>query len=149
MKVLGSPQMGFGDFELNIQNVTMRSDDIQNIILPYCGELPSGIGNVLYAQIYLNVQLIQDARVVLIISRLGKKPIRRPVSSSVSEIVSILDQFFGQDDTGLSPYWTGIWHGNYITWKQVMENPVRLVSAISAMTQEQRDKLRKILDTEM
>ena len=34
MKVLGGPLVGFGDFELNIADITMHSDNEQNIMLP-------------------------------------------------------------------------------------------------------------------
>ena len=146
MKVLGGPLVGFGDFELNIADITMHSDNEQNIMLPYHGSLSPEIANIQHAHIYINVQLMQDAKIVLIFNRIGERPIRRPVSASVSEIRTILDQFFDQDDTGLSPYGAGLWQGDYITWRQIMEDPSRLAGAIRTMTTAQRIKLREILD---
>ena len=141
MKVSSSPLVDFGGFELDAAKITLRSDDEKDIMLPYRGPLPRGLGVLdgnRMAHIYLNVQLAQRAKIVLVLHH-GQNLVRpnRPLEMTTEEIRELLDRFFDQEDTGLAPYWHGVWQAHYIEWRR-----------FATMTPEQRRSYAEEFGTE-
>jgi len=150
MKVVNSLVEDFGDFELDATAIDLRSASDQDILLPYRGELPKKISMASSAHIYLNIQLSQQMKVVLVATMENGKKIRRPLDATTEEIMDLLDRFFDQkDSSGLTPYWLGVWQTNYTTWKQLTRRPDRLVSFLDTISAQDRMYLLKYLTGEI
>ena len=109
MKVLNSLVEDFGGFALDANAIDLRSASKDNIMLPYHGTLPAQLSEASGAQIYLNIQVSQPIRVVLVISGSGRKKERYALEATTEEIKFLLDRFFDQkENSGLSAYWLGI-----------------------------------------
>lgn len=149
MKVVNSLVEDFGGFELDATAIDLRNVSDQDIMLPYRGALPKQMSDASSAHLYLNIQLSQQARIVLIVTNDKGKKIRRPLEATAEEIMALLDRFFDQkDNTGLSPYWLGIWQANYMTWRQITNCPERLLSFLDSLSTNDRAYLLKYLAQE-
>lgn len=149
MKVVNSLVEDFGGFELDAAAVELRSVSDQDIMLPYRGALPKQMSTASSAHLYLNIQLSQQARIVLVVTTDKGKKLRRPLEATAEEIMALLDQFFDQkDSTGLSPYWLGIWQAHYTTWKQITRCPDRLASFFDSLSTNDKAYLLKYLTQE-
>ncbi len=135
----------YGDFELDINAVGMRSVSLNDIRLPYSGELPAQMRPVQSAYVYLNVQLVQGVRLVLLTDNGAGKCSRRPLDASNEEIISLLDRFFTQDagSTGLEDYWLGVWQAYYIEWRKIVTSPSRLLDVISNLSDRDKQFLQQ------
>lgn len=144
MHIVNSIMTNFGDFELDTSSIGMRSISETDIKLPYTGSLPDQILAVSSAYVYLNIQLVQGARLVLVVKGEGKD-IKRPLEASSEEIIALLDKFFNQhmDDTGIAQYWLGVWQAHYIEWKKIMTGPDRLFTILSTLSVKDREFLQK------
>ena len=104
MKVVNSLVEDFGGFELDATAIDLRSVSDQDIMLPYRGALPKQMSDASSAHLYLNIQLSQQARIVLMVTNDKGKKIRRPLEATAEEIMALLDRFFDQkDNTGGRP----------------------------------------------
>ncbi len=149
MKFVNSLVEDFGNFELDATAIELRSASNQNIMLPYHGDLPKKMRMASSAHIYLNIQLSQKAKVVLVATMGDGNKIRRPLDATAEEIVDLLDHFFDQkDNSGLDPYWLGVWQTNYITWKQLTYHPDHLVSFFDSLSDQDKAYLLKYLTRE-
>lgn len=149
MYIVSSMLTNFGDFEVDTSAIGMRSISDTDIKLPYSGQLPEQMPMVSSAYIYLNVQLTQGARLVLVARGKGED-IKRPLKASNEEIIALLNKFFGQkqDATGVAQYWLGVWQAHYIEWKQIVTSPNRLLSILSTLPVQDREFLhRHMMDT--
>ena len=111
MRIANNVIMGFNSFELNASAVGLRSTSATDIKLPYSGELPEHMRSVQSAYVYLNVQLIQGVRLVLVTDGGKGREQKRFLEASNEEIIALLDKFFEQERnaTGLEDYWLGVW----------------------------------------
>lgn len=149
MKVVNSLVEDFGDFELDATAIELRSASDQDIMLPYRGELPKKMSMASSAHIYLNIQLSQQTKIALVVTMETGKKIRRPLDATAEEIMDLLDRFFDQkDNSGLSPYWMGVWQANYITWKQLTHRPASLISFFDTLSDQDKVYLLKYLARE-
>lgn len=114
MHIVNSMAANFGKYDLDVSAVGMRSISETDIKLPYTGVLPVQMSASSGAYVYLNIQLAQGARLVLVAHGKGKD-IKRPLEASSEEIIALLDEFFkqNQDATGLAQYWLGVWQAHY------------------------------------
>ena len=140
MRIVSSIVKDYGGYELDVNAVGMRSVSFKDIKLPYSGTLPEQIRPVQAAYVYLNVQLVQGARLVLVVDNGKGKNLKRPLDASSEEIITLLDRFFKQatDSTGLDDYWLGVWQAHYIEWKKAITAPDRLLEIISTMPEKDR-----------
>jgi len=145
MQIVNNVIRGFNSFELDANAVEMRSASATDIRLPYSGKLPKHMRPVQSAYVYLNVQLIQGARLVLVIDGGKSKKQKRFLEASDDEIITLLDKFFEQErnDTGLEDYWLGMWQAHYIEWKKFTTRPDRLLEAISTLSDQDKRSLQK------
>lgn len=144
MHIKNSIIADFGNFELDASAVTLRSLSDEDIKLPYAGVLPQQMFLATDAYIYFNVQVTQNVNVVLVVNLENGKQMRRPLQVSDEELISLLDEFFGQPSqvTGLKPYYLGLWWAHYIDWKKVVTGPDRLLSIISSLSINDKSKLK-------
>ena len=84
MHIVNSMAANFGKYDLDVSAVGMRSISETDIKLPYTGVLPVQMSASSGAYVYLNVQLAQGARLVLVAhgearisSVLSKRPVKR------------------------------------------------------------------------
>lgn len=146
MKVLNSLVEDFGGFALDADAIDLRSASEDNIMLPYHGPLPAHLSGVSSAQIYLNIQVSQPIKVVLVVFSNGRKKDRFILETTAEEIKSLLDRFFDQkENSGLSAYWLGIWQANYITWRQLTVCPSRLTAFLDGISDRDRAYLLEYL----
>ena len=129
MHIVNSMAANFGKYDLDVSAVGMRSISETDIKLPYTGVLPVQMSASSGAYVYLNVQLAQGARLVLVAHGKGKD-IKRPLEASSEEIIALLDGFFkqNQDATGLAQYWLGVWQAHYTEWRKIVTGPDRLLT---------------------
>ena len=80
MHIVNSMAANFGKYDLDVSAVGMRSISETDIKLPYTGVLPVQM-SAPSAYVYLNVQLAQGARLVLVAHGKGKD-IKRPLEAS-------------------------------------------------------------------
>lgn len=134
----------FSKYDLDISAVGLQSISETDIKLPYTGSLPAQMSTSSSAYVYLNVQLAQGARLVLVVHSKGKD-IKRPLEASSEEIIALLDRFFKQrqDTTGLSQYWLGIWQAHYTEWRKIVTGPDRLLTILSSLSVTDREFLCK------
>ena len=81
MHIVNSMAANFGKYDLDVSAVGMRSISETDIKLPYTGVLPVQMSASSGAYVYLNVQLAQGARLVLVAHGKGKD-IKRPLEAS-------------------------------------------------------------------
>lgn len=145
MRIANNVIRGFNSFELDTNAVGLRSTSATDIKLPYSGELPEHMRPVQSAYVYLNVQLIQGVRLVLVTDSGKGKEQKRFLEASGEEIIALLDSFFGQERnaTGLEDYWLGVWQTHYIEWKKFTTGPDRLLEAISTLSDQDKRFLQK------
>ena len=70
----------------------------------------------------------------------------REVKSSREELDDILGGLFtdpNHDNTGLSPYWEGVYHAHYIGWRRKASST--LAQFLDGLTDAQRDKGLRLL----
>ena len=72
MHIVNSMAANFGKYDLDVSAVGMRSISETDIKLPYTGALPVQMSASSGAYVYLNVQLAQGARLVLVAHGKGK-----------------------------------------------------------------------------
>lgn len=72
MHIVNSMAANFGKYDLDVSAVGMRSISETDIKLPYTGVLPVQMSASSGAYVYLNVQLAQGARLVLVAHGKGK-----------------------------------------------------------------------------
>lgn len=144
MHIVNSMIASFGKYDLDISAVGMRSISDTDIKLPYTGALPVEMSASPSVYVYLNVQLVQGARLVLVAHGNGKD-IKRPLEASSEEIIALLDGFFKQDQdvTGLAQYWLGVWQAHYIEWRKIVTGPDRLLTILSSLSVTDREFLCK------
>lgn len=130
-------------FELDTNGIGLRSMSEKDIKLPYTGTLPQQMSSVSSAYVYLNVQLTQGARLILVVQD-GSRTIKHPLKASTEEIVALLDRFFKQTDntTGLTQYWLGLWQAHYIEWRRIATGPKQLLTIISTLSEQDRKFLQ-------
>lgn len=97
MHIVNSMAANFGKYDLDVSAVGMRSISETDIKLPYTGVLPVQM-SASSAYVYLNVQLAQGARLVLVAHGKGKD-IKRPLEASSEEIIALLDGFSSKTET--------------------------------------------------
>ena len=144
MHIVNSMAANFGNYDLDVSAVGMRSISETDIKLPYTGVLPVQMSASSGAYVYLNVQLAQGARLVLVAHGKGKD-IKRPLEASSEEIIALLDGFFkqNQDATGLAQYWLGVWQAHYTEWRKIVTGPDRLLTILSSLSVTDREFLCK------
>lgn len=144
MHIVNSIGLNFGNFDLDASAVKMRSISETDIKLPYTGALPAQMSASTGAYVYLNVQLTQGARLVLVARGKGKD-IKRPLEASSEEIIALLDGFFKQNPeaTGLAQYWLGVWQAHYAEWRKVVTGPGRLLAILSSLPITERKFLQE------
>lgn len=144
MHIVNSMAANFGKYDLDVSAVGMRSISETDIKLPYTGALPVQMSASSGAYVYLNVQLAQGARLVLVAHGKGKD-IKRPLEASSEEIIALLDGFFkqNQDATGLAQYWLGVWQAHYTEWRKIVTGPDRLLTILSSLSVTDREFLCK------
>lgn len=98
MHIVNSMAANFGKYDLDVSAVGMRSISETDIKLPYTGALPVQMSASSGAYVYLNVQLAQGARLVLVAHGKGKD-IKRPLEASSEEIIALLDGFSSRTKT--------------------------------------------------
>ena len=144
MQVVDRMMRSLDGLDLDVKSVGLKSVSESDIKLPYLGDL-SGKMLAESASIYLNVQPTQRVRALLVVKGKSGEVIKRPLQVSSGEIVALLDKFFQQDqeDTGLSPYWLGLWQAHYIDWRKIVTGPDRLLEILYTLTKEDRASLIK------
>lgn len=144
MHIVNSIMANFRDFKLDTSAIGMRSISETDIKLPYTGLLPDQMSAASNAYVYLNVQLAQGARLVLVVKG-NDKSIKRPLEASSEEIITLLDKFFSQhmEDTGVTQYWLGVWQAHYIEWKKIVTGPDHLLAILSTLSVKDREFLQK------
>ncbi len=146
MKVLSSLVEDFGGFALDVNAIDLRSVSEDSIMLPYHGPLPAHLSGTSGAQIYLNIQVSQPIKVILVVSNNEIKKKRFILEATAEEIKSLLDRFFDQkENSGLSAYWLGIWQANYTTWRQLIVCPSRLTAFLDGIPDRDRAYLLEYL----
>ena len=146
MRIVNSLVEDFGGFELDTVAIKLHSANSQDIMLPYSGTLPEQMSSVSSAFLQVNVQPIQGAMLALVVERNGKQ-FRRPMEATNQEIMTLLDQFFNQQDTGLDTYWLGFEQANYMGWRQVAADYRRLLKPLMALPIQERAYLsRRLLE---
>ena len=138
----------FGNFELDSSAIGLCSLSRSNIELPYSGILPERHrSSSSTAWIYFNVQLVQGARIVLVIESGGKYS-RYALEAPIEEIIGVLDAFFGQSykDAGLNHYSFGLWQAHYVEWRAIARTPYRLAEIITAMNPDDRKSITAALN---
>lgn len=145
MKIASGIARSGRGFELDTGAIGMYSISHKEIKLPYSGTLPEHMGPVKTAYIYLNVQLIQGARLVLSVDDGSGRPKSRPLDASSAEIIALLDRFFSQSEklTGMEDYWRGVCHGHYIEWRKFVTAPDLLLDAIATLSDQDKRFLHK------
>ncbi len=145
MRIANNIIRGFSSFELDANAVGLRSTSTTEIRLLYSGELPEHMRPVQSAYAYLNVQLIQGVRLVLVTDGGKGKGQRCLLEASNEEIIALLDKFFEQEwnATGLEDYWLGIWQAHYIEWRRFATWPDCLLEAISTLPDQGKRFLQK------
>lgn len=145
MQIVNSMVEDFGGFTLDASAIGLRSISDTDVKLPYNGALPKQMSPASSAYVYINVQLIQGVRLVLVTNGGRGKEQRRFLESSNKEIIALLDSFFEQERsaTGLEDYWLGVWQAHYIEWKKFTIGPDRLLEAISALSDRDKRFLQK------
>lgn len=145
MRIVNSIIKDYGGFELDANAVGMQSTSTTDITLPYTGGLPEQMRFAKAAYVYLNVQLVQGIRLVLVADNGKGKVLKRPLNASCEEIIALLDRFFKQDrsTTGLEEYWLGVWQAHYIEWKKFITGPDRLLEVISTLSDQDKMFLQK------
>lgn len=105
------------DFQMDLSQLEPHSLFKDKIMLPYRGPLPDAVsGNE--AVLYINVQPTQKVKCVLYADR------PYVVDWERDELIDLLDRFFAEEcSVGLSPYWHGVWHANYISWRRAAKCP--------------------------
>ena len=126
MHIVNSMAANFGKYDLDVSAVGMRSISETDIKLPYTGVLPVQMSASSGAYVYLNVQLAQGARLVLVAHGKGKD-IKRPL----------------EDATGLAQYWLGVWQAHYTEWRKIVTGPDRLLTILSSLSVTDREFLCK------
>ncbi len=150
MKINNSLVEDFGGFTLDTSAIGLRSIDKKNIKLPYNGALPEQMSPVSNAYVYINVQLAQGVRTVLVAERENGKTLNYSLAVSSEELLPLLDGFFEQPhkDTGLSGYWLGLWQAHYIEWRRVMKWPSYILDILSTLPEKDRRFLQKHITDE-
>lgn len=145
MHIASSMAADFSDFNLDISALEMRSMSDTDIKLPYHGVLPGYDSAPSGTYIYLNVQLAQGVRLVLVVQNQNGKTMKRPLQASSDEIIKLLDRFFAQaqEETGLAQYWLGLWQAHFVEWRKIVTGPDRLLTIISALSKTDREFLQK------
>lgn len=143
MRIADSMVASYGNFNLDIDAVEMKSISESDIKLPYHGSLPGNMSAASDTYIYLNVQLAQGARLVLVAQTKKGKVLKRPLLASSEEIINLLDRFFAQDVTGLEQYWLGLWQAHYTEWRKIVTGPDRLLTILSSLSETDKEFLRK------
>lgn len=144
MKVKDSILGTYNNFELDISAIELHSLSDEDIKLPYTGVLPQQMSLASSAYIYFNVQVTQDVNVVLVVTMKNGKQMKHPLRASNEELISLLDEFFKQtsENTGMKSYYLGLWWAHYIDWKKIVTKPVRLLSAISTLSINDKKALK-------
>lgn len=146
MHVVNSMVANFGKINLDTSALGMRSVSKTDIKLPYSGALPEQMAVPSSAYVYFNVQLVQGVRLVLVVKGSGKD-IKCPLEATNEEIVALLDKFFdqSQSETGMVPYWLGLWQAHYIEWRKISTQPDRLLEILSTLSMSDLEFLKKNL----
>lgn len=150
MQIVNSMVEDFGGFTLDASAIGLRSISDTDVKLPYNGALPKQMSPASSAYVYINVQLAQGARAVLVVEKKDGKTLKRPLAASSEDILSLLDEFFNQphEATGLSEYWLGLWQAHYIEWRGVTKWPSFLLDIFSTLPEKDRKFLQKHLMSE-
>lgn len=117
----------YGGFTLDMGKIGNISTSKTKIVLPYTGQLPTGLTDATGAAIVITLQVGLTVNILLTIERAGKK-LRYPVTATADEINHILQGFFftsnghTRRDTGLDRYSLGLYQGSYINWKRLTLN---------------------------
>ncbi len=145
MRIANNIIRGFNSFELDTNAVGLRSTSTTEIRLLYSGRLPKYLCPAKSAYVYLNVQLTQGIRLVLVTDGGNGKGQKCLLEASNEEIIALLDRFFEQERnaTGLEDYWLGVWHAYYIEWRRFATWPDCLLDAISTLPDQKKRFLQK------
>lgn len=145
MQIVNSIVEDFGGFTLDANAIGLRSISDTDIKLPYNGALPKQMLSASSTYIYINVQLVQTSRVVLVVEKEDGKTLKRPLVASSKDILSLLDEFFAQphEATGLSEYWLGLWQAHYNEWRRVAKEPNLLLNILFTLPEQNRRFLQK------
>ncbi len=145
MQIVNSIIEDFGGFTLDTSAIGLRSISDTDIKLSYNSALPRQMSPASNAYVYINVQLAQGARIVLVVEKKDGKILKRPLAASSEDIVSLLDKFFNQshEATGLSEYWLGLWQAHYIEWRKITKGPDLLLNILFTLSEQDRRFLQK------
>lgn len=132
MKIVDSLVEDFGGFELDAGAVELHSADTQDIMLPYKGTLPKQMSSASSAFLHINVQLVQGAKVVLVVNKESGR-VRRPLEATNEEIVDLLDRLYEQKETGLDLYWHGYWEAHYSEWRKIAKDSRMLLKVLRSL----------------
>lgn len=142
MRIVNSLVEDFGDFELDASAIKPHSENFEDIMLPYDGDLPAQMSPASSVFLLANIQLIQGSNLTLIVNRNGKN-LRRPVEATTQEIVDLMDNFFEQQDTGLDAYWLGFWQAHYMAWRQIAKDFRRVLRVVRSLPIEAKMYISK------
>lgn len=145
MQIVNSMVEDFGGFILDTSDIGLRSISDTDVKLPYNGDLPKQMSPASSAYVYINVQLAQGARVMLVVEKKDGKTLKRPLAASSEDILSLLDGFFNQahEATGLSEYWLGLWQAHYNEWRKITRGPDLLLNILFTLSEQDRKFLQK------
>lgn len=145
MQIVNSMLEDFGGFTLDASAIGLRSISDTDVKLPYNGALPKQMSPVSSAYVYINVQLAQGARAVLVVEKNDGRTLKRPLAASSEDILSLLDGFFNQphEATGLSEYWLGLWQAHYNEWRKITRGPDLLLNILFTLSEQDRKFLQK------
>lgn len=149
MHIVSSPVKDYGNFELDVNAISLKSIQRDQIVLPYHGPLPkcAELEQAGSAVISFNLQPTQKTRIVLIVA-LPHKKFRRPLEASVEQICNLLDRFFTQKQNGLDDFCCGAWQADYASWRALKTEPLRMVSVLSEYSREDLTRILYYLDAD-
>lgn len=146
MNILNNSFENFGGFVLDSGAIDLTSASERDILLPYHGMLPDQVSEASGAQIYLNVQVSQPVKIVLVVCDSKGRKSRHLLEATTEELKDLLDRFFDRKEkSGLSSYWLGAWQANYVTWRQLISCPSRLIDFLDGISDKDRAYILKHL----
>lgn len=152
MNIKDSMIHSFGGFELDVNKIGNTSTSKREIRLAYTGELPEPYDS---ATIFFRVTP-ECVTVALRVENGKRKPTKYVLEASREEINAILWPLFWfkaaetehstRTDNGLSKFWNGYYHAEFMMWQTIGESPTKITSIIQQLSPEKRASLYHMID---
>lgn len=124
MNIKAARNLPYNGFVLDAAAIQLKSINPENICLPYIGPLPDKIKT---ESAYVALQIRPNYPKCLIVCECSDKQRSYIVECTDDEIKALLDRFFYDAegsmrlDTGLEPFWLGLWTAHYEDWRAAVK----------------------------